>query len=407
MNQINSLKSISNELLAFALFCIIFLIVSTSVSHAVEVRKTKSGLSEVTFYDATDNGKTKYNYDMQNWPEEGKQAIMEAMVITENTLQLKSTMHVAFIWTPDLNKLRCLAVSHNSYVSPRGFSERLSELGINLDYSYKYPAELVHQLAGNPVYNTINITVVFNSLKDWCYSSSEQPASYQQDIITVALHELSHGFGISSSFCNSNEKTPYIFDKYVSDESGDYIGRGALYLETKANAESKLAGTNLYYTGTFGKRANDGQPIRLHTPSVLSGASICHFHRMYEDDEDGRLLISGTNYGVSTRFFGDLTLGILQDLGWKVNTNTRSDSGMEQSTTANEGIEQNNISITAGAGTIHVDLKSFDPQRIAIYTVSGRLVRNEQISGSASYDVPSGQIYIIRIGNKTSKVMVN
>ncbi|MDR2968843.1 MAG: T9SS type A sorting domain-containing protein [Tannerellaceae bacterium] len=403
MNQINSLRNTSKELLAFALFTIIFMIVSTSVASAVEVRKTNSGLCEVTFYDAADNSRMKYNYTLQNWPEEVKQAIMAAMVITENTLQIKYTMRVAFAWSPDLDKQRCLAVSHNTYVDTRGFSA----FGISVDENYKYPAELIHQLAGNSIYNSINNFIVFNSLKDWCTSSVEQPTLNQQDIITVTLHELAHGLGISSSLNRENERRPYIFDKYVSDEKGNQIGKSTLYTATKANAESQLTNANLYYSGAMGKRANDGQSIRLHAPAYLSSASICHFDRMYENDDKGRLLIPGTTYGVCTRFYGDFALGIFQDLGWKLNTNTRLDAGVE-STTANEEIEQNdNITISAGAGRIHVELNGFDPQRIAIYTVAGRLVRNEVINGSASYDVPSNQIYIVRTGNQSKKVMVN
>ncbi|MDR2920330.1 MAG: T9SS type A sorting domain-containing protein, partial [Tannerella sp.] len=376
----------------------------TSIAHGIDIRTTASGLSEVTFYDAADNGKTNYKYELMNWPEEAKQAVMEAMVITENTLQIKHTMHVAFIWTPDLDNKRYLAVTHSSYVNIKGFSG----FGVDLYEDYKYPAELIHQLVGNPVYDDINIVIAFNSVKNWCYSSSKKPAVYQQDLITVTLHELSHGFGINSSFNKNDEKMPYIFDKYICNERGEQI-TDDLYAATKANIASELTDTDLYYCGALGKKSNGDQPIRLHMPSTLSSASICHFDMIYENDERGRLLITGTTYGVSTRFFGNFALGIFQDLGWKLHKKTRSDffSGLKSITTANEDIEQNNISISTGKGSIQIDLNTFDQQQIAIYTVSGHLVRNEVISGFASYNVPSNQIYIIRIGNKTKKVMVN
>jgi len=407
MNQIESKNNTGYKMFAFILSLIAFLTVSTSVAHSKEIRTTASGLSEVTFYDASDNGKISYKYNLQNWPEEAKQAVMEAMVITENTLHIKYTMHVAFMWTPDLNKDKNLAVAHNSYVAVKGFSG----FGVDLDENYKYPAELIHQLVGNPIYDDINIAIAFNSVKDWCFSSAQQPTKNQQDLITVTLHELSHGFGVSSSFNKSNEKTPYIFDKYIQNRWGDQLAGS--YAATKANATSQLANTDLYYAGTLGKEANDGQPIQLHVPSTLSSASICHFDMIYKNDERGRILIAGTTYGVSTRFFGDFALGIFQDLGWKLRIDTRTEAfegsfaSPKSSTTANEGIEQNNITISAGAGSIQIDLNSFDQQRIAIYTTSGRQVRNELLSGSATYDVPSGQIYIVRIGNKTEKILVN
>ncbi|MDF9829989.1 DUF6383 domain-containing protein [Parabacteroides sp. PF5-6] len=405
MNQINSRNNIGYKLFTFVFSFIAFLTVSTAVAHGKEIRTTASGLSEVTFYDANDNGKNLVKYNLKNWPEAAKQAVMEAMVITENSLNIKHTMRVAFAWSPDLDKDRNLALAYTSYVSVKGFSD----FGIEIDENYKYPAELIHQMVGNPVYDCINITVIFNSVKDWCFSSKQQPTKNQQDLITVTLHELAHGFGISSSFNKSNEKTPYIFDKYIYNRLGDQLGES--YATTKANASSELENTNLYYGGKMGVQANNGQQIQLHVPATLSSASICHFDMKYKNDERGRLLIAGTTYGVSTRAFGDFALGIFQDLGWELRTDTRAEvfspNNEKSNTTANETIEQNPISIRTGAGSIQVDLNSFDPQRVAIYTLAGRQVRNELISGSATFDVPSGQIYIVRIGNKSEKVMVN
>lgn len=406
MNQINTKNNSGYKMFTFVLSLIAFLAVSIHAAHGAEVRTSASGLSEVTFYDASDNGKTSYKYNLQNWPEQAKQAVMEAMLITENTLEINYTMRVAFMWTADLDKERNLAVAYNSYVSTKGYSD----FGIKVDENYKYPAELIHQMVGNPVYDMINITIAFNSVKDWCYSSTQQPTSSQQDLITVTLHELAHGLGISSSFNKKSERAPYIFDKYIYNQWGDQIA--STYAETKANGASELANTNLYYGGAMGKKANNNKQIQLHTPATLSSASLCHFDMMYKNDERGRLLIAGTSYGVSTRYYGEFALGILQDLGWKVRANTRSEAyeggnNEKSTTTGNETIGQNTYAIATGTGSIQIDLNSFDPQRVAIYTTSGRQVCNQLISGSATFDVTSGQIYIVRIGNKSEKVMVN
>lgn len=365
------------------------------------VQTTPSGLTEITFYDSADKGKNPYRYDPHDWPQQAKKAIIEAMEIVENTLEINYMMRIAVMWSPDLDKDRYIALAYNSYVNIKG------EYGVgHLDANYQYPAELIHQITGSPMYAENNITIIFNSLKDWCYSSADQPTRNQQDLITVALHEISHGFGISSAFTKSSEKTPYIFDKYLTNDRGQQLG--PLFASIKPKAETELSEANLYYGGKLASKANDGQSIKLHTSSSGFSANIVHFDMKYKKDERGRLMIAGTNYGESTRFFGDFALGIFQDIGWALRASTRTGEPGYSGTVDNQSVMTADIRISGTNGQIVVDLSNCaDKQQVSITTTSGKIITNQPMAGYQTFNVSSNNIYIVRVGTKVEKVYVN
>jgi len=388
-HTVTPLKNKRNQnrgIFALIMLCAVFL----QPLSAKEVRKINSGKVEVTFYDAIDQGKIPYKYTLQNWPTQAKTAIMDAMEIMDQSLVLSKTMSVAVIWSADLASYNNIAEAYNNFVNVEGVYG-----ASHLDSNYKYPRELLNQLVVNNLYSGNNITIAFNSTKDWCYSKNEEPNSNQQDLITVALHELSHGLGISSSFNKNNESTPYIYDKYIVDGNGwKLVANGSF---TRSNQEI-LTSNNLFYAGPNLLQENKGKPLKLHAPGNLSSASLCHFDRNYGSDEDGRLLIPGTAYGVSTRFFGNYILAILEDMGWVVK------SSMKSNTVNNENIYLAEIKVSSTSGEINIENPNFENLKVTVYSITGKLIKNTSINGSEKIPVNSNEIYIVKINNKTFKI---
>lgn len=378
--------------LPYPFFILLFVIgIITPSAFAKNVYTIKSGNIDITLYGSEDQGNILYKYTLQDWPDEAVEAIIEALTIVDNSLVLNRKMSVAFMWTSDLEKKNNIAEAYSNYINIEGIK------GLeHLDSRYKYPRELAHQLADFTYYGGNNIVVAFNSEMDWCLSKNKEPLSDQQDLITVVLHEIAHGLGISSSFTKTKEKQPYIYDKFITDSYGMNIVDS--YSLFKSNTQTELTNKNLYYTGKNAVEANSGEPVKLHSPATFSSASLCHFDWIYRNNINGRLLISGTGYGISTRLFGLFAMGIFKDIGWETKTVSRSE------TVANENIQLEEVKVTAGQGMINIMNPDCEKLQVVIYTVQGQLVTNRVISGSETFDVKPNSIYIVKINNKVFKV---
>jgi len=387
--QNSALNNIANK----TLVVVIIIMSSFATTFAKEVR-TVNGKINIQFYGKSDQGNIIYNYNLQDWPEEAKSAIVETIHILNNTFEINNTMTFSVIWSEDLTNIA------EAYVK---FAEvKASSNFWNLDNNFKYPRELLNQLSSNKTYSGENIVIAFNSKKDWCFSSTQEPLSTQQDLITVALHELSHGLGLSSSFTKNNETKPYIYDKYLVDniDNFNYIV-DTNYYPTKADQTAALTNNSLYYAGPNVLKDNNYTPIKLHAPAKLTSASVVHVDRQYHDDHDGELLIAGTSYGKSTRFFGNYIVNMLRDMGWETRSSYRS--ALSNDNIAMDDIS-NMINISAANGTINIENNSFENIQVAIYSISGKLVKNEMISGNGYYQVNSNEVYVVKVNNKTYKI---
>ncbi|MDH6533468.1 T9SS C-terminal target domain-containing protein [Parabacteroides sp. 52] len=353
-------------------------------SFAKEIITIHSGKIEITFFDTRDQGMIPYSYNLQDWPAPAKEAVIEAFNIVEQSLVLTNKMSVSAIWSADLAAYNTIAEAYSSFVDVT----HIQNVN-NLDNRYKYPQELINQLMGGTRYAGNNITMAFNSTKDWCFSKHETPRYNQQDLITVTLHELAHGFGISSYQTKKKETKPYIYDKYIVDSNGHQLSD---------KTSKSLTNNSLYYIGPNILKMNNGEPLKLHAPENFTSASICHFDRIYTNDENGRLLIPGTSFGISTRFFGDYALAIFEDIGWTVKNSARLNM------VSNENIHLDDVRVYTTAGTIHIENPNYDNLSIVIYTMDGKLVKKEIINNSESYIVSPHTVYVVRIANKTFKI---
>lgn len=133
--------------------------------------------------------------------------------------------------------------------------------------------------ASNNIHITLNINS--NPPAPWYLGVDGNPPSNQIDIMTVVMHELTHGMGFVSgsadALCNyPSSPNKYIYDVYALNALVGWPAttNGAVSSPC-TSSPSVLSGGTLYFQGTVGGASNNRFPIYL--PSTYSsGSSISH-----------------------------------------------------------------------------------------------------------------------------------
>ncbi|MEM6689763.1 MAG: hypothetical protein AAF664_10075 [Planctomycetota bacterium] len=144
------------------------------------------------------------------------------------------------------------------------------------------------------------------------------PAAGQFDLFTVALHELSHGFGfisltsstgVSQIGSMTDPGVFTVFDSFLEDGSGNslFAAGGDFVGDT-----SDLVSDDLFFGGANAVAANGGNPVEVFAPTTfLEGSSLSHIVT-----PSPSVLNFSIAAGSEIREFNDVELAVFQDLGY-------------------------------------------------------------------------------------------
>ena len=149
------------------------------------------------------------------------------------------------------------------------------------------------------------------------------------NLVTVLLHEFSHGLGFQTFTDKSTgamvQGFASVYDRFLYDNT---TGKSWVQMNDSERAASGINTDNLVWTGprvgadatllTAGKDAQ-GRPL-LYTPNPLaSGSSISHWDRSHAPNQLMEPSISTTlTHNVTAPY--DLTTSVFADLGWSTNS---------------------------------------------------------------------------------------
>lgn len=170
------------------------------------------------------------------------------------------------------------------------------------------------------------ITITLNSARDdWFFGTNPNNIGENQiDFITVTLHELIHGLAFLGGFDVNNGigsfelGSPLIYDSFIANGNGELIVNNNLFPNNSIALGNELTSENLFFIGENALAANNGNPVRIYAPPIFEpGSSIGHLD---EDTFNGTIEALETptiTTGEINREIGPITLGILEDIGWK------------------------------------------------------------------------------------------
>ena len=189
-----------------------------------------------------------------------------------------------------------------------------------------YPVALMKAANGGSNPDPYDIIVDCNStIKNWSFDTTGTPYTNKYDFVTVAMHELAHGFGFYPSFRHDSvslDEQFGLYGMYGSDicTAYDYYCYSSQQLIQFANDSADI-GTALTSNSVYfeGPNTHSMGNAKLYAPARWdTGSSISHLDSVYSHTSNA-LMLPSRNMAEVIHSPGELGLAVLQDIGWIAN----------------------------------------------------------------------------------------
>jgi hypothetical protein len=208
-----------------------------------------------------------------------------------------------------------------------------------------YPIALAQMLHGERIStgSPYDIKTTFNSdFRSWYFGTDGLVPKGKYDFVSVVVHELCHGLGF---WCSMNITDslggwglnkgygvkPVIFDHFIFNGYNQKLIDTVLFFNPSIDLANQLQGNDIYFNGLNAIFKNNGLKPKLYAPMKwVDGTSISHLdENTYPAGNQNSLMTPLLAGAESIHSPGPLILGILKDLGWKIDepTNDVSEDG--------------------------------------------------------------------------------
>lgn len=267
---------------------------------------TKTATIEVTYNNFPANAKTAFDYAVSLW---------------EKTINSTQPIRIEATWK---------ALSGNTLAQTG--TTQISKNFVGAPYTNVwYPIALAEAISKRELNRTdikYEIQVNLNSNINWYYGTDAKAQTGRFDLVTVALHEIAHGLGFSSTFEVIQNNTQgqwgtngsaYIYDLFVLDNQNKQLTNTTNYPNPSTGLRNVLTGGNLFF-GLKEPKFKNALP-KLHAPSTyLEGVSISHFDEStYPVGNPNSLMSPNIRAAEVNHNIGEILRFVLYEMGWSVN----------------------------------------------------------------------------------------
>jgi hypothetical protein len=259
------------------------------------------------------------------WPNEARAALEYAVRIWSSLLSGDRPIVIDVCWTTVLG---------GGLLAQGGSGARPADFTGAPQANTTYPVALANQLSDSDLNGAaVEFQIRFNANQSWYFGTDGQvpalPAG-QFDFVTVALHEIGHPLayegsarwddGATPNECNGNNgegcypSKPGIYDRFVQNTAGQTLLNLTNNSVTLGN---QLTGNALVFGGPSATAANGNAAPRLFAPATWApGSSYAHLDEATFNGTAHALMTPTFNAREAIHHPGEVTLGLLRDLGW-------------------------------------------------------------------------------------------
>jgi len=173
----------------------------------------------------------------------------------------------------------------------------------------------------------VDMHITYNSAFTWYLGTNGVVPAGQYDLVTVAAHEIAHGLNFSGTAGYSGglgswgrgTGYPNIYDRFMESSGGTKV---PAYANNSAALGSLYTSGSLWFDGTNANAANGATRVRMYAPGTWSGgSSYSHLDEIFNGTSNDMMTFSVPS-GYSQHNPGNVTKGLLKDLGWVLASTT-------------------------------------------------------------------------------------
>ncbi len=268
-------------------------------------------------------GTDKWGESCSSFPNNARTVFKAASNVWANILQSSVPITIQACWATDMGSPNILGYSgggtvHRDYTgAPRSGTF--------------YTASLANSLNGTDLDSSnADMHITYNSQFNWYYGTDGNPSVTQHDLFSVILHEIGHGLNFSGGMYVSGgigywytSPYPNIYDTFMRDGMGN--GIISSYSHGSSGLGNVLTSSNLYFHGSNAMAANGNSRVKMYAPSTWSsGSSYSHLDYNTFNDTFNQLMVYAISAGEVIHDPGEVTKGLLKDLGWRQSSSSAS-----------------------------------------------------------------------------------
>ncbi len=259
----------------------------------------------VTYIDFPEDAESAFEYAVEQW---------EKLIESDRPIRIEVT------WDDEM------ASSTLGSCGPEAFYADFTDSPFRGVY---YPVAVAEKIAGEELNGSSRFDIIasFNSTIDWYLGTDGATPYSQYDFVTVVMHEIAHGLGYTGFFDSNGDIGSYgfyefgdasTFDLLVVNNYENQLVDTSYYNNLSSELGAALESGDLYANSPIAKAANGGVKPRLYVPTSFdAGSSIYHLNEAsYTTGNLNSLMTPMLGKGEAIHNPGELSLGILEDMGW-------------------------------------------------------------------------------------------